>query len=78
MLRSTILTTAVAVGLEDAVDRAKDMFIHAMETNTSIDSEYQVNHTVVGDYINTMKTTFDFNCCLYLTVKHRSQEKLSL
>ena len=48
MLRSTILTTAVAVGLEDAVDRAKDMFIHAMETNTSIDSEYQVNHTVIS------------------------------
>ncbi|XP_023337478.1 glutamyl aminopeptidase [Eurytemora carolleeae] len=41
MLRSKILTTAVAVGLEDAVDRAKDMFINAMETNTSIDSEYQ-------------------------------------
>jgi len=28
MLRSKILATAVAVGLEDVVDRAKDMFIN--------------------------------------------------
>ena len=39
--------------------------------------------TVVGDYINTMKTTFDFNFYLneavkqHDTHKHRSQKKLS-
>ena len=27
--------------------------------------------TVVGDYINTMKTTFDFNFDLYQAFKHR-------
>ena len=40
--------------------------------------------TVVGDNINTMKTTFDLNFDLYKAVKqldtykHRSQEKLSI
>ena len=36
-------------------------------------------NTVVGDYINTMKTTFNFNFDLYQAVtqqKHRSQDKL--
>ena len=41
-------------------------------------------YTVVGDYINTMKTTFYLNFNLYQayismdTHKHRSQEKLSI
>ena len=78
MLRSKILTTAVAVGLEDAVDRAKDMFTNAMETNTSIDSEYQVNHTMVGDYINTMKSIFIYIKLLNSIYAHRSQEKCYL
>ena len=40
--------------------------------------------TVIGDYINTMKTTLEFNFYFYQSVKHtdthkhRSQEKLSI
>ena len=32
------------------------------------------SNTVVGDYINTMKTTFEFN----FDLKHRIQENLSI
>ena len=35
-------------------------------------------YSVVGDYINTMKNSIDFNFDLYQAVKHRSHEKLSI
>ena len=36
--------------------------------------------SLVGNYINTMKTTFDLNCNSYqaVTHKHRSHQKLSI
>ena len=43
-----------------------------------------VFHTVVGDYINIMKTTFDLDFNLYqafkqhATQKHGNKEKLSI
>ncbi len=37
-----------------------------------------LSNTGVGDYINTMKTTFDSNFELYQPVKHISHEKLSI
>ena len=34
-----------------------------------VEKELSSSTTVVGDYINTMKTTFDLNFDLYQTVK---------
>ena len=46
--------------------------------------DIQNPHTVVGDYINTMKTSYDFNFDLNQavysidTLKYRSQRKISI
>ena len=63
----------------------QEIFIHFLNSNFTGELFIPYFCTVVGDFINIMKTTFEFNFNLYYvfkqhmdTQKHENREKLAI